>query len=388
MRLAVLSTHPIQYQAPLFRVLSQRPGVALTALFCDDHGVQPSFDPQFGRVIRYDVPLLDGYTHRFLRNIAPCPGLTSLGLVNPDVLRALVSQEFDAIVVHGYSYATSLLTLLGPRRRTRVLMRGESHLLPRRSLAKRVSKQLVLRPMFKRIDHFLPIGTLNWAYYSSYGVRSERMTLAPYSVDNSHFALGSAEARRNPSEARRRLGLPESVPLFLCSAKLIAKKRPFDALRAFADVRARAPCGLVYVGDGVLAEQLDVEIAKLGLQGDVYRLGFRNQSELPAIYGACDVLLMPSDYEPWGLVVNEAMACGMAVVVSDHVGAGPDLAEPEFIHRAGDYRQLSTMMARLATAPPELAEAKRRAGARILQWGLEETADGVLQGARAAIARA
>ena len=242
--------------------------------------------------------------------------------------------------------------------------------------------------MFKRIDHFLPIGTLNQDYYSSYGVDRERMTLAPYSVDNAHFARASEEARRSPSEARRQLGLPESVPLFLFAAKLIAKKRPFDALRELAQVRARTPCGLVYVGDGALAGDLEREIGNMGLERDVYRLGFRNQSELPAIYGACDVLLLPSDFEPWGLVVNEAMACGMAVVVSDHVGAGPDLAEPECIHRAGDCQQMATIMVRLAMNPRELEDAKRRAGERIDQWGLEETADGFLRGTTAAIARA
>ena len=354
-------------------------------LFCDAHGVQPSFDPQFGRIIRYDVPLLEGYTHRFLRNVAPHPGLSSLGLVNPAVLRLLMTAEFDAIVVHGYSYVTSLLALLGPRRRTRVLLRGESHLLPRRSPAKELGKQLVLRALFRRIDHFLPIGSLNHEYYASYGVRPERMTLAPYSVDNGLFASGSAEARRDPSAVRRGLGLPERIPLFLFSAKLIAKKRPFDALRAFARVRERVPCGLVYVGDGELAADLDREIPGLGMGGDVHRLGFRNQSELPAVYGACDALLLPSDCEPWGLVVNEAMACGMAVIVSDHVGAGPDLAEPECIHRVGDLEQLSTIMLRLAADPGELERAKARASARIRRWGLDETADGFLRGVNAAL---
>jgi glycosyltransferase involved in cell wall biosynthesis len=384
MRLAALSTHPIQYQAPLFRALSSQPGIDFTALFCHDHGVRPSFDAQFGRVIRFDVPLVEGYTHRFLRNVAPRPSLAPTGLINPEVLVSLAKGEFDAVVVHGYAYVTALLALLGPRRRTRVLLRGESHLLPRRPLPKRFGKQIALRTLFSRIDHFLPIGTANAAYYASFGVAAERMTIAPYSVDNDYFSTRSAEARADRSRARRTLGLPPDVPLFLVAGKLTAGKAPLDVLRAFAGVRANTSCGLVYVGDGPLASRLDDEIARLGV-ADVYRLGFRNQSELPSIYGCCDVLVLPSHAEAWGLVVNEAMACGMTAIVSDHVGAAPDLADSDAIFPVGDVRQLYATMARLAADGEALAQAKARAARRIADWGIPQTAGALVRGARAAL---
>jgi glycosyltransferase involved in cell wall biosynthesis len=385
MRIAVLTTHPIQYQAPLFRLLDRQPHVQFTALFCDEHGARPSFDGEFGKFIQYDVPLLEGYSHRFLRNFAPRPALSLTGLVNPAIMTSLATGEFDVLVVHGYNVLTNILALLGPRRRTRVLLRGESHLLQGRAIAKRAVKQVLLRTLFARVDHFLPIGTLNRAYYASYGVSDQHMTLAPYSVDNGRFASGSAQARRDPTTARQELGLPVHIPLFLFCAKLVPKKRPIDLLRAFSRVRPQAPCGLVYVGDGALAPELRREVDRLGLGRDVYFLGFRNQSELPAIYGAGDVLVLPSDVEPWGLVVNEAMACGMAVVISDHVGAGPDLVENSRVFPAGDVAALAAILRRLASQPDDLAAAKADASARIARWGLQQTAEGFMRGAEIAL---
>ena len=385
MRLAYLVSHPIQYQAPLFRELARRPGVDFTALFCHDHGVQPTFDAQFGRVIRYDVPLLEGYSCRFLRNLAPRASTGTTGQINPEVLVSIAAGEFDAVIAHGYSTITNLLAVLGPRRHTRILMRGDSNLTLRRTPTKRVIKQIILRGLFSCVDHFLPVGTHNRAYYASYGVADDRMTFAPYSVDNDHFVRGAAEARRDPNAARHKLGLPSNIPLFLFCAKMISKKRPLDALHAIARVRAHTPCGLVYVGDGELSSQVDGEIERKELNPYVYRLGFRNQSELPFIYGACDALVLPSDNEPWGLVVNEAMAAGMTAIVSDQVGAGPDLADPDCIFPAGDIGALAVILQRLATDPIGLSAAKGRAFERIQRWGLSQTADGFVRGAEAAI---
>jgi glycosyltransferase involved in cell wall biosynthesis len=386
MRIAFLSTHPIQYQAPLFRALHRRPGVHVTALFCHPHGVEPSFDREFGRVIRYDVPLLEGYEYRFLRNLAVSPGLTPTGLINPGVARVLATGEFDALIVHGYSYLTSLLSLVAPRRRTRVLLRGESNLRHRRPPTRLLAKDLALRPLFRRVDGFLSIGSLNRDYYEAYGVAPERITLAPYSVDNDFFVERSAAATRDPGDARRRLGLPNREVLFASVAKLIAKKRPFDLLEAFAQARIADRAGLAYVGDGELRALLEERIRALGLQDSVKLLGFRNQTELPEIYGACDVLILPSDYEPWGLAVNEAMACGAAAFVSDQVGAGPDLvADPACTFAVGDVGRLAEMMRGAVVDPAWRRQLRQRAAARIRGWGIEATADGVLAGVERAL---
>jgi glycosyltransferase involved in cell wall biosynthesis len=388
MRLAVLSTHPIQYQAPLFRELAVRDGVDFTALFCHDHGVAPSLDPEFGKIIRYDVPLLEDYQSRFPRNISPRPSVRPAGMLNPEIALALSRGRYDALVVHGYNYLTSLLALLGPRRHTRVLLRGESHLSPRRPGFVRAVKRATLPILFRRVDHFLAIGSLNREYYRAYGVPEDRITVAPYSVDNRYFAERAATARQDSLRTRQRLCLPQRKVLFVVAAKLIEKKRPFDALNAFARVRrSGADCGMVYVGDGHDREKLEREIAVLGLGDDVSVLGFRNQSQLPELYGCCDVLILASGNEPWGLVVNEGLACGLMAIVSNHVGAGPDLVDPSCIFPAGDIAALATAMLRAATDSDWLRSRRLEAERRMTSWDISHTADGFLSGARQALMR-
>ena len=361
----------------------------MTALFCNSHGVRPSFDRQFGRVIRYDVPLLDGYESRFLRNVAIPPRVTAAGLINPDVVRILMSGEFDALVVHGYAYITSVLSFLSPRSKTRLLFRGDSNLRSLRSPATLALKRYVLRSLFRRVDQFLAIGSLNRAYYEAYGVPPDRITTAPYSVDNEFFYERSAEARANVVETRRNLGLPDRRTLFVFAAKLIGLKRPFDLLDAFARADVADRAGLVFAGDGALLEALRIRTRDLGLTEVVKFLGFRNQTELPNVYGAGDVIVLPSDSEAWGLSVNEAMACGAAAFVSDQVGAGPDLVpDRDCTFAVGDVARLAAMMRRAATDAEWLAAIKGAASKRIAAWSLDATVDGVLEGIESARLRA
>lgn len=385
MDIAVLTSHPIQYQAPLFRALATRPGVRLTALFCHDHGVRPSHDPDFGQSIQFDTPLLEGYHHQFLRNLSPRPSITPTGIFNPAIVPVLLSGEFDALIVHGYTSPTAILALAGPRRRTRVLFRGESNLILERGPARRATKQVLLRPLFSRIDHFLSIGTLNTEYLKHYGVDPISITVAPYSVDNDYFLARSASARANPAVARRRLGIPDHGVVFISSGKLIPRKRPLDVLHAFANTASQTDSSLVFVGDGVLRGKLEQAAHDLKVDKRVIVLGFRNQSELPAIYGAGDVLVLASDRETWGLVVNEGMAAGLVPVVSDRVGAGPDLVSSDLIYPMGNIEALTVLMDRLAGNPKALAQAKHQSSLKIINWGIEEAADGILKGVEASL---
>ncbi len=387
MNIAVLTSHPIQYQAPLFRALAARPGVRLTALFCHDHGIRPSYDSAFGQSIQFDTPLLDGYDHRFLPNLAPRPSISPSGMFNPAIVSVLLKGEFDALIVHGYTSPTAVLGLGGPRRRTRVLFRGELNLLLERPATRRLTKQVFLRSLFSRIDHFLSIGTLNTEYLAHYGAPRSRITLAPYAVDNDYFLQGSAAARANPALARRQLGIPTDGVVFVASGKLVPRKRPLDLLHAFARSEARTNSTLVYVGDGALRSEVEETARYLRLGERVVVLGFRNQSELPAIYGAGDALVLTSEHETWGLVVNEGMAAGPAPVVSDDVGAGPDLVPRDWIYPSGNVAALALLLGRLARSPAVLAEAKHQASLKIATWGIDECVGGVLKAVEASLER-
>jgi glycosyltransferase involved in cell wall biosynthesis len=388
-RVGFLASHPIQYQAPLFRRLAQEPGYQFEALFCTSHGVKPSFDSGFDRTIHYDVPLLEGYRHRFLTNWSPRPGPGGLGQLNPRPILDILRKQFDALIVHGYSSVTNLLALLAPRpARTRLLLRGESHLREPRSLGRLAIKRAVLPALFQRVDQFLAIGSLNRDYYLAYGVPAERITLAPYTVDSDYFATRVAALRRGREQIRYELGLPRGVPILLFCGKLISVKRPLDVVRAFARVRAQMFCGLAIAGTGPLEREVKAEAERLGVARDVAMVGFRNQSELPSIYAVSDVLILPSGREPWGLVVNEAMAAGLAIAVSDCVGAGPDLVTDNgLVFPAGDTETLARGLLRLITEPGLLARSQGASLARIAEWGLDQTVDGIRIGIQAAMER-
>ena len=390
MRIAILSSHPVQYHVPFYRELASRPGVDLEVLYSHNHGLVPTFDKGFGLEVKFDVPLLEGYAYRFPRNYARKPQLTFFGQANPDIPWAVSRHEYDAIVVHGYTCLTSVATLVAPRvgkRRTRVLMRGESNLLHHRPLAVRLAKEIVIRGLFHRVDHFLAIGKLSKEYFQAYGVDPSKITIAPYTVDNAYFLAKSEEARRDPGAIRRKLGLPEDRPLFLYCAKVLPHKRPLDVLSAFAEARRSAKCALAYVGDGAQLGELKVEISRRGMEEDVFLLGFRNLSELPEIYGSCDVFVQASEIEPWGMVVNEAMACGAAVCASDRVGSAYDLVRDNgAIFPVGDIARLAGLMAGWARDPAQIVKMKKASLKRIGEWGVKQTADGVIAGVEAALA--
>ena len=387
MRLAILTSHPIQYHVPLFQHLAARSDVESEVLFMHDHGVRPTRDRGFGRTIQYDIPLTDGYRHRFLWNISPKPVAREIGAINPEIIPILAGRKYDAVVVYGYTYLTSLFALLAPHLGPRVLLRGDSNPFPVRPLATRIAKQIALRPLFARVEHFLAVGARNGDYYASYGVPRHRITLAPHSVDNDYFRARSESARLNPNETRARFGLPADIPLFVLCGKLMSVKAPLDAVRAFAIARRSGPSGLVIVGDGALAADVRSEAEKLGVASSVFMLGFRNQSELPALYGACDALVLCSVLEAWGLVINEAMACGLAIAASDRVGAGPDLVvDNGSIFPAGDVDALARIFAGWIADPKLLARQRAASLERIKRWGIRETSDGFVEGARKAIA--
>jgi glycosyltransferase involved in cell wall biosynthesis len=167
----------------------------------------------------------------------------------------------------------------------------------------------------------------------------------------------------------------------------VSRKRPLDVLHAFAIARRATSCALAYIGDGAQMSELRAEIARLGLEGDVFLLGFRNTSELPAIYGACDVFVLASEHEPWGMVVNEAMACGAAVCASEAVGSAYDLVRDNgAMFPVGDVERLAWLMTEWSRSPGKLAAMKRASLARIDEWGIAQTADGVIAGVEAALA--
>jgi glycosyltransferase involved in cell wall biosynthesis len=253
--------------------------------------------------------------------------------------------------------------------------------MPQRSWAVRLAKQWKLGRLFRRCDAFLTIGTHNEAFYKHFGADPARFVSVPHAVDNVQFASGAARWRRRRAEVRARWALPENGCVFLLSGKLIGKKRPLDAIAAIGSLERSIDAALLVVGDGEW--RLRCERQARAVAGDRVRfVGFANQSEMPRAYAASDVLVMPSDRgETWGLSVNEAMACGLPAIVSDRVGAAPDLVVPGLTGRvfaAGDVDALAGHMTAMAADPQRRRLMGLAAKQHMDGYGVEAAVDGVL----------
>lgn len=347
-RLAVIASHPIQYQVPLFRALAAHPQINLTVLFCSDWGLKAFHDKGFGHQVKWDIPLLGGYRSELLVNVSPTPNPSRFfGLINPAVAHRLRKGKFDAVWVHGWARFTDWLAMFTAfAAGIPVILRAETTSLPYMPPWKAAIKRAVLSQLFKRISRFLAIGRYNTEFYETYGVPKEKIFLVPYAVDNDFFLSKAEELLPKRIELKRKLGISSDLPVVLFSGKLLEVKRPMDLLMAFVAVSETAHAALVYVGDGPLRSKLEACVRESRIQ-NVHFMGFQNQTELPQFYAIADVFVLPSGFEPWGLVVNEAMCFGLPVIVSDQVGAGGDLVRERingFVYPAGDVEILANRM--------------------------------------------
>lgn len=358
-RLAYLVTHPIQYQASLLRKIAASPDIALKVFFCSDFSLRQFSDPEFGRAVHWDVPLVEGYEHEFLPTLGRAG---KIGRFRPFVYglaRRLKEGRFDALWVHGWMHWSHIHAVLKAHSLgIRVLLRGEagSHLRAEAGFRQTI-KNAFLPFLFKHVDAFLVIGSRNQEFYESYGVNKERLFHMPYAVDNEFFQAGVRRASRQREELRASLSLDPRRPIILYASKLTERKRPQDLLEAYArlsvDGRSEPWPYLLFVGDGEQRPALEERIRALGW-GSVRFIGFKNQTELPAFYDLCDVFVLPSFNEPWGLVVNEVMNAGKAIIVSDQVGAGADLVKGGvngLVFRAGDCNELCQALLRVLSQP-------------------------------------
>lgn len=382
-RLVVLSSHPIQYQAPMHRALAADPAIDLTVLFCSEWGLKPYHDQGFGREVQWDNPLLDGYFSAFLRNRSWRPDLNRFwGLLNPSVVRWIISRRYDAILVNGWAFATYWLAIAAAAANgTPLLLRGETNLLNPIAPIKKLMKTAVLKPLFAATSGFLSIGRYNTEFYHRWGVPAHKIYLTPYSVDNAYWLAQAAELAARKAQLKGELGFEPETTIVLFSGKLIAVKRPLDLLKAFERAGKGTRAGLVFVGDGELRGQLEVYARERGLM-NVRFVGFKNQTELAPVFAMADVFVLPSGFEPWGLVVNEALCFGLPVIVSDRVGAAGDLVKPGvngFIYPAGDIAAMAERLKELLLNPSLRYSASQASEKLIQRWGYPQVVEGVLE---------
>lgn len=383
-RLAIVTSHPIQYQSPLFRRLTERGHVRPTVLYLSDHGMTPSEDTGFGRAVRFDVDLVGGFEHLFVPNRSLRPSVSKpLGLVNPALVEML-DDRYGAVLVHGHAHVSAWIAYAAAwGRNVPYLLRGESHpLRPDAPRAKRVTKHRLLDPLVRNAGACLAIGSRNAAFYRDHGANSDRIVDSPYCVDNEYFEVLGKLGEATRREWLSALGLEPDRPTILFTAKLLPRKRPLDLVAAHRLMRRKA--NLVLIGDGVLRPEIEK-----ALEGrpDARLLGFQNQSQVGRWYGVADIFVLPSGFDRWGLAVNEAMAGGAVPVVSDVVGCAPDLVEPGAgrTFPVGDVAALAGVLDELVADDALLA--RLRANARVLleRHSLDAAAEGLELGFETAV---
>ena len=389
-RVLAVASHPVQYAAPIFRLMAQHPQLDFHVAYCSLRGAEEARDPEFGTSVKWDVPLLDGYAWTHVPNRGS-GSETFFGVYNPGLWKFIRVGHFDALLCYtGYLRATFWIAYLAAKSAGAAFLFGTdaTTLVSRQDRAwKRLAKRMAWPLLFRLADQVIVPSSGTRNLILSLGLPRERVTLTPYVVDNDWWTAQSGRVDREAVRASWRAKPGDTVILFC--AKLQPWKRPADLLRAFAKAKLSNAL-LVFAGEGPLRQQLDAEALALGVDSRVRFLGFVNQSQLPAVYTSADVMVLPSEYEPFAVVVNEAMLCGCPVIASDLVGAAQDLIAPvcrKFILPCGDVAALAALLSTIARDRTLLQGIRRLGLAHLQTWTPQRNVSTTLDAIELAVSR-
>jgi glycosyltransferase involved in cell wall biosynthesis len=389
LRLAYFVSHPIQYQAPLLRRIAQEPDIDLHVFFSSDHSVRGYVDEGFGVRVEWDVPLLEGYRSEFLPCLREGGGAPEFARpLNRGIFRRLAEGSFDVVWTHGYSTANTLQAILAASlHRIPVLLRAESTLDDRpRGQAKLLLKKAFFQWLRPHLGAVLAIGRANARYWRSYLGETMPIFPVPYAVDNAFFQEKGRMAACGREALRRELGLTAGRPVILFASKLQERKRAADLLEAHRLLMTGpSPPYLLIIGDG--EERSRLEPAAAGNPNVIF-LGFRNQTELPRFFNLCDVFVLPSVHEPWGLVVNEAMNAARAVVASDQVGCHEDLVRDGIngaVFPARDVPALARAIESVLVSPERAAQMGEKGREMVAEYSFDQDVRGIRQAVSACV---
>ncbi len=389
-RLLAVGSHPVQYMAPIFRRMAKHPRLDLQVAYCSLRGAEAGHDPEFDTQVKWDVPLLDGYKWTHVPNKGS-GAETFWGLNNPGLKKIIREGKFDAVLcLTGYMRASFWIARRAAKKAgAAFLFGGDATTLESRDgkVWKKWFKQITWPILFRLADQVVVPSSGTHELMRSIGIPEDRITLTPYSVDNDWWI---AQAARVDREAERsKLGLRENESAILFCAKLQPWKRPHDLLQAFAKARV-ANAKLIFAGEGPQRSDLEAETIRLGIADRVKFLGFINQSSLPLLYKSVDLMILPSSYEPFAVVVNEAMCCGCPVMASDQVGAARDLVQPvvpDFVFPACNADALAKKLVAVVQDRERLLRLKEAVLRHIKTWSPERNIEATIEAVEIAVRR-
>ncbi|MHA7943024.1 glycosyltransferase family 4 protein [Formosa sp. 3Alg 14/1] len=329
-KLAIVTTHPIQYYAPWFKLLSERNKIEVKVFYTWSQASEEVKDKTFGKTIKWDIPLLEGYTYEFINNISEDPGTHHKnGIDCPQLNDKISTWQPDAILIFGWYLKSHLSAMKHFKGKTPVWFRGDSTLLDDSPGLKQVLRKYYLTYIYRYIDKAFYVGSQNKAYFKSVGVKDSQLVLAPHAIDNARFN----DSETNNYEAlaldwRNELGYTPDDLVVLFAGKFESKKQPDFLLNAVqkANLSRKTPLKLLLVGHGPLEDEL---VTLSENDSNIKIIPFQNQSKMPILYRLGNVFCLPSKGpgETWGLAVNEAMASSRPVIVSNKVGCASDVIQ-------------------------------------------------------------
>lgn len=385
-RVAFVVSHPIQYVVPLYQRLSQRSDIAVRVFFTWHGGDRAIYDCGFNKPIAWDVPLDQGYDFEVVPTVLGGVGTGHfLGLINPSLVRRVMAWRPDVVQVTGWAWLSHLLALRAfSRKGVPTLFRGDSHLLdpPAGGLRRRL-KHAVLKRVYAWPTAFLVVGKANRAYYEAFGVEPDRLLPCLHSIDVARFAEPAAQHEEEAARWRKELGIPDDRCVILFAGKFERKKRPLELMRAVQELAGR-PVTLIMVGNGELDSEVNAVAAAAPERFRV--LPFQNQSRMPVVYRLGDLFVLPSAYnETWGLAVNEALACGRPVLVSDRVGCAADVVDASCgrVFASDDPRALADALDDMCRDREALRRLRPAAARRAWAFDVSRTEAALVDGVRA-----
>lgn len=353
-KLAIISTHPIQYNAPFFRILAERKEIEIKVFYTwsqSKEGIK--YDPGFGKNIEWDIPLLEGYNYTFVENIAPNPGSHHFaGIQNPNLIKQIKNWGADAVLIYGWNFKSHLATLRYFKNKIPVFFRGDSTLLNETKGFKKIIRRFFLKYVYSFVDFAFYVGNANKDYFKAHGLAEEQLVFMPHAIDNKRFERNEKNAAEGVC-IRDKLAINTEAIVFLFAGKLDKNKNVGFLINSFAALKVQN-CFLLIAGTGTQEEELKKNACT---HTNIKFLGFQNQKQMPGIYAAANIFVLPSISETWGLSMNEAMAAGLAIIASNGCGGALDLIKDGingFVFKQKDINSLNNALSYLTDNNKEL----------------------------------
>lgn len=361
-------THPTQFDVPIFRLGNN----VIEAIYTNAETVKENFDPELQRTLTWNGNSLDGYNYEIVPRKA---GIRWL-------FRKFRSSRYDLVITNGYfnKYLIASI-LLGKFLAKKNGLRLDTVEYNNQTLMRRIFKKILYCCLRLFVDVFFCVGTLSKRFLIRNGVHSSKISTYGYISDNTFFFEASSKNQKEKELLRAKLNIDKSKKVILCVSKHSLREAPFDTLKAFKLLNDQS-LHLLLVGDGPLHNEIKQNAADLQINNITFA-GYVHFSQLPFYYSISNVFVHDSHNEPWGVSVQEAIACGLPVVASDRVGASYDLiidGKNGFQSKIGDIKDLSQ---KIKLALNLQSEILYNINSKILtEWNYDVTIENIISNAR------